>query len=1088
YRSKGDYGKAEPLYRQASEIWGRVLGKDHPDYATSLNNLAELYKSKGEYGKAEPLYLQAAEIIERVLGKDHPDYAASLSGLAALYVSTGDYRKAEPLYLQAAEIRERVLGKDHPDYATSLNNLAELYKTKGEYEKAEPLHLQAAEITERVLGKDHPSYATSLGNLASLYQSTGEYGKAEPLHRQASEIWERVLGKDHPSYATSLNNLAGLYYSTGDYGKAEPLYLQALKIRKRVSGKDHPDYAISLDNLALLYRSMGEYGKAEPLFLKATEIEEKVLGKDHPDYATSLGNLAALYQSTGEYGKAEPLYLQALKIRERVLGKDHPRFAVSLNHLAELEIRTGRSGDALEKMLEASGIDDRMILRMFSVGDEKRIQEYIRTFQDNYFLLLSNFSQHCSELKEYTPSVLDVVFRRKALGLELTAIRRDNILSDNNPELKAGFDELRHTRIAISRVITEGPGETSPKKYQKKIHALEQKIETLERELAAQVPQIEVQKKLENAGHRAIADLLPEDTHLIEFVWYKPCDFEQMEYLPPRYLVFILSSDPEEDIQMADLGDASETDTLIERYKKEIIEDTRGLGAPSHREKPVIRDTIIVPHPLYEKLFRPLLKHIGETKKLMISTDGNITLLPFEILVQPDGRYVIEDYEISYLDSGRDLIRYQHRETPRSKGLILADPDFDLAGSGTSPGTAAVRGRRSYELEKMISDRSADRPESPLHFTPLPGTKVEGETIKNLLTQNSDIWMKENVLEQKVKQIQGPQILHIATHGFFMPGHEEDEPELLRKSGFTGSFGDQGMFLGKRFENPLLRSALALAGANTFTQEKSPADGAEDGLLTALDVTGMNLIGTELVVLSACETGLGEVQTGEGIYGLRRAFTLAGAVTQIVSLWKVPDNETQELMVNFYNRVLQGKGKAEALRESQREMIRKLRDEGKPTSPFLWGAFVCVGNWRPMEELTDKELILKEQPDESVYSEAEDEDEYEDEDEDEDDLSNPSLIEFFAEMTAEKLNLCGECGGSEIRKGPAYMSLAVLIGCLAGLIALPFYHGLWWLIVSVPLGIVLLMFLLVAADVLLPFVKCPECGRQFIPVKTGDKN
>ncbi|WP_049858500.1 tetratricopeptide repeat protein [Gloeothece citriformis] len=324
YQGQGLYFLAEPWLKQYVDVLKSYFGEEHPDVATSLNNLAVLYHYQGRYTEAEPLYLQALEMRKQLLGQSHPDVATSLNNLAILYYSMGRYEKAEPLYLEALEMYKQLLGQSHPDVATSLNNLAILYYSMGRYEKAEPLYLEALEMYKQLLGQSHPDVATSLNNLAILYYSMGRYEKAEPLYLEALEMYKQLLGQSHPDVATSLNNLAILYYSMRRYKKAEPLYLEAWEMYKQLLGQSHPLVATSLNNLALLYSSMGHYDKAEPLLLEALEMSKQLLGQSHPDVATSLNNLALLYSSMGRYEKAEPLYLEALEICERVLGNNHP--------------------------------------------------------------------------------------------------------------------------------------------------------------------------------------------------------------------------------------------------------------------------------------------------------------------------------------------------------------------------------------------------------------------------------------------------------------------------------------------------------------------------------------------------------------------------------------------------------------------------------------------------------------------------------------------------------------------------------------------------------------------------------------------
>ncbi len=336
YDEMGDYARTEPLYIEARDVLQRVHGAEHPVYATCLNNLAALYNSSGDYARAEPLYLEARDIRKRVLGTEHPDYATSLNNLAFLYRNMADYARAEPLYVEARDILQRIHGTEHPSYATSLNNLADLYCEMADYARAEPLHLEARDIRKGVLGTEHPDYATSLNNLASLYRNMADYARAERLYNEARDIRKRVLGTAHPSYATSLDNLAGLYDDMAAYARAESLYVEARDIRKRAFGTEHPAYATSLNNLALLYYNIADYTRAEPLLIEARDIRRRLRGTEHPDFAASCNSLAGLYKAMGDYARAEPLYLEACDIEKRIFGAAHPSYATYLNNLALL--------------------------------------------------------------------------------------------------------------------------------------------------------------------------------------------------------------------------------------------------------------------------------------------------------------------------------------------------------------------------------------------------------------------------------------------------------------------------------------------------------------------------------------------------------------------------------------------------------------------------------------------------------------------------------------------------------------------------------------------------------------------------------
>jgi len=336
YTQQGSYSLAENWYQLCLSTTRSRLGDEHPDVATSLNNLAYLYEAQGKYSEAEALYERALELNQRLLDEEHPSVVSSLNNLAHLYEVQGRYTEAEPLYLKALALNKQLLGEEHPSVAASLNYLAHLFNSQGRYGEAEPLYLQSLELNQRQLGVDHPLVASSLSNLASLYASQGRYSESEPLYMKALAIRQQQLGADHPDVASSLNNLAFLYASQGRYAEAEPLYMRSLAIKEMQLGADHPDVATSLSNLASLYASQGRYAEAEPLYMRSLAIKEMQLGANHPDVATNLNNLARLYESQGRYGEAEPLYLRALALVANVLGEDHPNTKIIWRNLLSL--------------------------------------------------------------------------------------------------------------------------------------------------------------------------------------------------------------------------------------------------------------------------------------------------------------------------------------------------------------------------------------------------------------------------------------------------------------------------------------------------------------------------------------------------------------------------------------------------------------------------------------------------------------------------------------------------------------------------------------------------------------------------------
>jgi CHAT domain-containing protein len=346
---------------------------------------------------------------------------------------------------------------------------------------------------------------------------------------------------------------------------------------------------------------------------------------------------------------------------------------------------------------------------------------------------------------------------------------------------------------------------------------------------------------------------------------------------------------------------------------------------------------------LRQQVFDPLLAALGEHTQLWLSPDGDLTRLPFEVLPDREpGKLLLDRYRISYQATGRDVLRHGQPSTQKpAPALVAADPDFDLGSSPAPPGptfstTGATPLPPVSPRTHSHCSRDIDRAQPAAR---LPGTRLEGERIAALLGVKP---LLDCILDQPLKAIRSPCIVHLATHGFFLEDQQVNPDAADRAMGGMSGLGTTDRLLSARFENPMLRSGLLLAGFNTWRNGGQPPTEAEDGMLTAEDVTGMDLLDTELVVLSACDTGLGQIHTGEGVFGLRRAFAVAGARTLVMSLWKVPDEQTQELMVDFYTRILRGEGRAEALRQAQQALRVKYPD------PYYWGAFICQGDPGPL--------------------------------------------------------------------------------------------------------------------------------------------
>jgi CHAT domain-containing protein/tetratricopeptide (TPR) repeat protein len=961
YHVKGDHVAAEMIFKQAAEGYRSSLGDEHPLYAQTLSNLASLYNKMGMYRRALPLHQQALRIRREALGEDHPDVANSCNNLALLYFDMGNYSAAEPLYRQSLEIQRTVSGEDHPFYAQILNNLGALYTETGDYAEAERLYQRAMEIRRTVLGEEHPDYALTNFNLAQLYRFTGNYAAAESLLQRALGIWSKVLGENHPLVARTLNGLALLHQTTGDYAEAERLYQRAMEIRRTVLGEEHPDYAQSVHNLADLFRLTGHYAAAEPLLRQAMEIFDKALGESNAASAYYIDSLAILHHQMGDYAEAERLYQRAMEIRRTVLGEEHPDYARSLYNLAMVNAATHREAEAIQSMREVLEIEDRIISQVFSIGSESQRMAYLKLIRNNVDAFLSLIVEHFCHATTDRQTALNLVLRRKAIGAEALAVQRDAVLGGHYPMLSSRLRALTTLRMQIAAKILSGPGPEGSETHQQVLAEWNSQREQLEGDLVHQIPEMSLKPQLQMADCQAVAKALPEESILIELVRFIPFDFRAVVangesfFRQPHYLAFVMHAGEPDDVRMVDLGEAEPIDRVIVTFRNSITREgeDRGVGDTAatangkdrvyERDPAVLRAEMgdysqglkgtrgLVPDEedsdetldgeegirLRAAVFDKLVPHLGGSTRLFVAPDGELYRLPFEALPTSDGQRLIDEYRISYLGSGRDVLRFAIDSAVQAQPpLVAVDPDFDM-GSTDAPSSSQTVG-----------------------FRRLSGTKKEGERIAQMLGVTPLVG--DGPLEATVKNARSPRILHIATHGFFRPDTPRD-PNAQAHEVQTMSALDGGLLARlAHVENPLLRSGLALVGANTWLKGGSLPEEAEDGILMAEDVTGMDLLATELAVLSACQTGLGEVHSGEGVYGLRRAFVVAGAKTLVMSLWKVPDEQTRELMEDFYRRLLRGTPRVEALRKAQLEMKNKHAD------PFYWGAFICQGDAGPL--------------------------------------------------------------------------------------------------------------------------------------------
>jgi len=590
------------------------------------------------------------------------------------------------------------------------------------------------------------------------------------------------------------------------------------------------------------------------------------------------------------------LYQRSLAIWEQALGANHPNVATSLNNLAGLYWSQNQTEPALIRLARALDIEETNLAQNLVIGSEEDKRAYLNTFSGSTNRVISFHLQSVPNNPQAARLALTTILRRKGRVLDTLSQSLIRLRQQLSPA-----DQERLTRLSALRTqvaqIAFNPNPTDQQRQQ--LQLLNTQAEQIEAELnrsSSAFAQTTQKVTLE-----AVQKAIPANAALVEFIEYYPFNPKappSQLWGSPRYAVYVLTSTGEP--RFADLGSASEIDALVSQYRSATLDPRRPI---SEAQAPA--------RALDAKIMAPVRQLVGTANHLLIAPDGQLNLVSFAALVDEKNQYLIEKYQITYLTSGRDLLRLQNTPPKANPPLIVANPTFDKPGSNPVQIASADRGNlRSIDL-------------ATLKFTPLPATAIEGETIAKLLP-NSRLFTQTQATETVVKSSNNPRILHLATHGFFL----QSAPTTQAKDGSRNLPN----------ENPLLRSGLAFSGFNVRQ------GGGDDGVLTALEITGMDLRGTQLVVLSACETGLGDVQSGEGVYGLRRAFTLAGAQSQVMTLWRVDDNATKDLMVNYYQRLSKGEGRGEALRQAQLAMLRS----PNYAHPKYWSGMIPAGDWRGM--------------------------------------------------------------------------------------------------------------------------------------------
>jgi CHAT domain-containing protein/tetratricopeptide (TPR) repeat protein len=964
YQYRGDFVRAEPLLTEGLAVIRQTKGEDNAIYAATLGSLAYVHEELGELCSADSMLQRALRIRLSVLPPNDPSVATNYDQIGTIRLLQGDYESAVDYFRKALSILDNVEPPDLARQSSALQNLASVYNEIGEFNAAESLLTLSVALLNPGAGTSSPDYAIALYGLGNTYLSEGDYDRAEQNLKESWRLLEEMYGPDYFSLADVLNTLGGLYDNLGQYDLARTIYSRSIRIRELNQGPEHIDLAANLNNLGNLEMELGNLRVADSLFSRCIELREKSNDSGTVQLAVAMENLANVRIRLTQYQSADSIVARAISLLTAKCGIDHPAVARMQAILAHAMFHEGMVDtaettfqDALHKLQDFYGSAHSDIADCLeSIRNFYRDRGlYTQAFQwslqafsmrqtlftsNAYFLAEADALRYAKTVKSCAAMCASIFLdlsdtERWAAANDMARIilltkgsvsdmifrRQKALMASDDSNVASLLAAFKHDKFRLAALLVGSGTELSARDYHAQVDSLKSRLRDIESQMGRQSRMLAAGLDQQLLSVHSTTSSIPQATALL--------DYYRFDYTSPtsnkvsqKYLVALFA--PGMTPSIVNLGGCVTTDSLVRSFREHLHSIAEKPTMPTAKDR---ETCIAIARECYTHIVAPLADQIAAMSVLLVAPDGPLNLLPFHALVNDSGRYLIEQMDIQYISAGRDVVAQESQSLPGSGVLALADPDFDWAGDEHASGA----GDASDDGPHPSTPRATPTSDSPhanrWHVARLHNTRSEVEHLR-------DRWMSkasESVVlcldtmasEASLRRLaKGKRVIYLATHGFF-----------LDMDGKTWS-GDETT-LSYVGENPLLSSGLLLAGCNRQLLSSS----SDDGVLTALEVSALDLRGVELAVLSACETGLGMVESGEGVYGLRRAFQMAGASTVVSTLWPVSDAFSDDMMSRLSSPSTHGA--AAGLREVELAQLRRLRAAGLADHPYLWAGFVA---------------------------------------------------------------------------------------------------------------------------------------------------
>jgi CHAT domain-containing protein len=907
--SSADYGEARKVYLELIADAEQQNGPESKEVLMLLTQLAANYTLQKRLDDAEPVYQRKLDIAKKLYGENSREYANELGYYGGYLISRNEYASSLRAYEAQHQILASILPPNDMQLMGTCLAIAGMYWIDHD-QRAIQYFDRAIQIAETAPNTSPRIVGSIINSAAMQYHYAGRDDLAAPLVKRVLAVYEPEIQRLEATHSdlSTLGSLlmqdASVHEQMHDVAAAEELYQRAVAVEKQALG-----YSSSAVMLAELYRRTGKFKEAIALLEETNEQMAAKFPKFAHTYDMSIANVL---RDMGDFSRAETLLSAYLGRLEKTSGKHDAIYGNAEIVLAYVYMGAHdipRAVRTLNDALELSEVELKDVLKL---GTE---QDHAHYFSRNAYKLEAALNLNYAYAPKDTGATrlaVTTIFRRKGRALDAAAGTIAAIRQKLSPADKQLLDDLAEARAKLAQLTVTAKARAGDPQYAKEVAALEDRILKLE---------LDIDKKsaLYHTVNQAI-DLpsvqraIPRTARLVEIVSFQPMSpnlIDPAAASPPRrYAAYVVArtGDP----VFIDLGEEQPINDAVERFRKAVSDPDNDRANELGRA-------------LYDLTMAKIAPVLHGATDVLMAPDGPLNVVPFSALVDENDHFLIQRFTFTYLTSGRDLLRIHAGASAHGGGVIFADPAFDVGGKPAGDGVGGARGVRAAELSQLV-------------WPPLPGTGQEAAAVAKTM-HGFTLHLATDATEAAVKAVHAPKILHIATHGFFLPDPPAPPPSSSPTDTTAMVTAAPASPATVAYQNPLLRSGLVFAGANKLS---SPS-GDGDGLLTALEASGLDLEGTELVVLSACETGVGKVTNGDGVYGLRRALVIAGAQTLVMSLWQVDDQATKDLMVGYYARLARGMSRSAALRDVQLELAR-----GAYKHPYYWASFLPAGNDSPL--------------------------------------------------------------------------------------------------------------------------------------------